>query len=117
MMDAGAPVDFIRRLVAFDTISWKSNPELIAFVADDLRGQRIALHLVPSADGAKASLLATIGPNAPGGVVLSGHTDSVPGKHQAKTAGPADFKLGVTCGHGECDAWSSTLHRSGRPRS
>jgi len=34
--------------------------------------------LVPSADGAKANLFASIGPKIEGGIVLSGHTDVVP---------------------------------------
>jgi acetylornithine deacetylase len=82
------PVDFIRRLVAFDTTSSKSNLALIEFVAGVLRGQGIKPHLVPGADGAKASLFATIGPNAPSGVVLSGHTDVVPVTDQAWTDDP-----------------------------
>jgi acetylornithine deacetylase len=82
------PIDFIRRLVAFDTTSSKSNLELIRFVADVLGGQGIQPHLIPDADGTKASLLATIGPDAPGGVVLSGHTDVVPVADQAWTDDP-----------------------------
>ena len=82
------PSILLRRPVAFDTTSSKSNLKLIDFVADVLRGQGIEPHLVPSADGAKASLLATIGPKVPGGVVLSGHTDVVPVTDQAWTDDP-----------------------------
>jgi acetylornithine deacetylase/succinyl-diaminopimelate desuccinylase-like protein len=82
------PVDFIRRLVAFDTSSSKSNPELILFVADVLGGQGIEPQLLPSVDGTKASLIATIGPDVPGGVALSGHTDVVPVTDQAWTDDP-----------------------------
>ena len=88
MMDADAPVDFIRRLVAFDTTSSKSNLALIDFIADILRGQGVEPHLIPNADGTKASLLASIGPDSPGGVVLSGHTDVVPVADQAWTHDP-----------------------------
>jgi len=88
MIDPGAPVEFIRRLVAFDTTSSKSNLELIHFVADVLGGQGIEPHLIPNADGTKAGLLATIGPDAPGGVVLSGHTDVVPVTDQTWTDDP-----------------------------
>ena len=33
---------------------------------------------MPSADGRKANLFATIGPDVAGGIILSGHTDVVP---------------------------------------
>lgn len=72
------PIDLLRRLVAFDTTSAKSNLELIGFVEAFLAGHGIKAHIVPSDDGSKANLLASIGPDVPGGVVLSGHTDVVP---------------------------------------
>ncbi len=81
-------MDLLRRLVAFDTTSAKSNLELIAFVDEFLNGHGIDAHVVPSEDGAKANLFATIGPNVPGGVVLSGHTDVVPVTGQRWTGDP-----------------------------
>lgn len=66
------------QLVAFRTVSQNSNLDLIHFVRDYLAGFGVASLLVPSADGTKASLLATIGPAQTAGVVLSGHTDVVP---------------------------------------
>ena len=56
--------ELLARLVAFDTTSAKSNLELIAFVKTYLDGYGVASTLIPSADGAKASLFATIGPRA-----------------------------------------------------
>jgi acetylornithine deacetylase len=70
--------DLLARLVAFDTTSAKSNLELIAFVEDYLKGEGIASTRVPSPDGAKADLFATIGAPRDGGVGLSGHSDCVP---------------------------------------
>ena len=49
-------IDWISRLVAFDTISAKSNLDLIAFVEDYLQAHGIASDRVTSADGAKANL-------------------------------------------------------------
>ena len=49
---------------------------------------------VPSPDGRKASLLATIGPAGRAGLVLSAHTDVVPVEGQAWTVPPF---AGVTC--------------------
>lgn len=73
-----AAVALLRDLVAFDTTSRNSNRALIDFVADYLAGFGIEARLVPSDDGTKANLFATVGPQRAGGVVLSGHTDVVP---------------------------------------
>ncbi len=71
-------VDLLARLVAFDTTSRLSNLDLITFVEDLLARQGVSSRRVVSPDGAKANLLASIGPAVEGGVVLSGHTDVVP---------------------------------------
>lgn len=68
----------IARLVGFDTVSRRSNMALIDWVRDHLAGYGVESRLVPSPDGAKANLFATIGPMTEGGVVLSAHTDVVP---------------------------------------
>jgi acetylornithine deacetylase len=72
------PIEMLRRLVAFDTTSRNSNLELIGFVADYLEGHGVESSLSHDDDGRKANLFATLGPDRPGGVVLSGHTDVVP---------------------------------------
>lgn len=71
-------LDLVRRLIAFDTTSRLSNLDLIHFVADYLDRLGIRSALVHDETGKKANLWATIGPEGPGGVVLSGHTDVVP---------------------------------------
>ena len=71
-------VEMLRRLVAFDTTSRNSNLALIEYVQGYLKGHGIESKLVPSEDGSKANLFATVGPNVKDGVVLSGHTDVVP---------------------------------------
>ena len=71
-------LELLERLVAFDTTSHKSNLALIRFVEDYLTLCKVKSQLVPSADGTKASLFATIGPQGVAGVALSGHTDVVP---------------------------------------
>lgn len=71
-------VDILRMLVAFDTTSHRSNLDLIRWMCTYLDGHGINARLIPSDDGVKANLLATIGPNVAGGIVLSGHTDVVP---------------------------------------
>lgn len=81
-------IDLLRQLVAFDTTSHKSNRELISFVEAYLAGHGIASQLVPTEDGLKASLFATIGPEDVPGIGLSGHTDVVPSDPAVWTSDP-----------------------------
>ncbi|HEY1130992.1 MAG TPA: acetylornithine deacetylase [Roseateles sp.] len=69
---------WLERLVAFDTTSRNSNLALIDDVESWLGQLGVPSTRVTSADGGKANLLFSIGPELPGGVVLSGHTDVVP---------------------------------------
>ena len=71
-------IDWLDRLVAFDTTSRFSNLALIDDVKFHLEGMGIATRVTRDASGTKANLWATIGPLDRGGVVLSGHTDVVP---------------------------------------
>jgi acetylornithine deacetylase len=68
----------IERLVAFDTTSRDSNLHLIEFVEDYAKAHGLKPRLIPNAEGTKANLLLSLGPNEPGGIILSGHTDVVP---------------------------------------
>jgi acetylornithine deacetylase len=72
------PRRMLERLIRFDTTSRNSNLALIEFVRDYLDRLGIASDLVFDDTGAKANLLATIGPPDVAGIVLSGHTDVVP---------------------------------------
>jgi acetylornithine deacetylase len=95
----------LARLVAFDTTSHKTNLPLIRFVADYLGRHGIESHLVPTADGEKASLFATIGPADKGGLALSGHTDVVPVAGQSWDSDPFEMveRDGKLYGRGTCD--------------
>jgi len=81
-------IEMIERLVGFDTTSSKSNLALIGFVADYLDGHGVAWRRTTDDAGGKANLFATLGPNRPGGVVLSGHSDVVPVTGQAWDSDP-----------------------------
>ena len=81
-------LEILDRLVAFDTTSRLSNLALIEWVEAYLDGQGVGHRRVPNADGTKSNLIATIGPDIPGGVVLSGHTDVVPVDGQPWTSDP-----------------------------
>src|SRR6478609_7188096 len=80
--------ELLARLVSFDTTSHKSNLQLIHFVEDYLLQHGVVSQIVPTADGNKASLYATVGPTGVAGVALSGHTDVVPVDGQKWTSDP-----------------------------
>ncbi len=86
-----AAIAILERLVAYDTVSAKSNLALVDWVADYLDGCGVASALTRNAEGTKANLFATIGPPERGGVILSGHTDVVPVEGQAWDGDP--FRL------------------------
>src|SRR5262245_20727967 len=83
-----AAKDILAKLVAFDTTSHKSNLELVRFVEDYLRPLGLESTLVPTSDGGKASLFATIGPPGVVGIALSAHTDVVPVTGQSWSSDP-----------------------------
>ncbi|MFT4025674.1 MAG: acetylornithine deacetylase [Novosphingobium sp.] len=81
-------LDIFERLIAFDTTSSRSNRALIDWVSAYLAERRIPFRLVESEDGTKANLLARVGPDSPGGVILSGHSDVVPVEGQTWHSDP-----------------------------
>ncbi len=118
------PLDILARLIAFDTTSRNSNMELISHVSDLLKSAGLNPQLIANADNTKANLFVTAGPNMPGGVLLSGHTDVVPVDGQNWTKPPftltkensnfygrgtADMKGFVAC------AIAATLQAAKRP--
>src|SRR5579871_5629977 len=98
-------IEELARLVAFDTTSRGSNLELIAYVEAQLTAIGVASRRVSNADGSKANLLASVGPDLAGGVVLSGHTDVVPVDGQAWSSDPWTLtpRDGRLYGRGSCD--------------
>jgi acetylornithine deacetylase len=70
--------EMIERLVGFDTTSAKSNLALIDFAQHYLESRGARCRRTLNAEASKANLFASLGPAAPGGVVLSGHSDVVP---------------------------------------
>jgi acetylornithine deacetylase len=90
------PIEMLAKLVSFDTESAKSNLPLVDFVEAYLRSWSVPVVRVPNAEGDKAALFATVGPQDRGGVLLSGHTDVVPVTGQEWTSDP--FRLRVEGG-------------------
>lgn len=95
----------LERLVAFPTVSRESNLDLIGWVEDFLAGHGIDAVRVPNADGTKAALYATVGPQVRGGVILSGHSDVVPvdGQHWTSDPWTLTERDGRLHGRGTCD--------------
>lgn len=65
-------------LVRMNTVSQNSNLELIHFIRDELARLGVGSRLTYNADKSKANLFATLGENKAAGIILSGHTDTVP---------------------------------------
>ncbi len=99
------PIEILRRLVAFPTVSRDSNLDLLDWVETLLAPLSPRLRRFPSPDGTKANLLVSFGPEQPGGLVLSGHTDVVPVDGQAWLADPWTLREqgGHLIGRGACD--------------
>jgi acetylornithine deacetylase len=82
-------IEILERLIGFPSVSARSNLDLIQWIRDELARHGIKSDLVPAPDGQpKANLWASIGPDAPGGLVLSGHTDVVPVEGQPWSSDP-----------------------------
>ncbi len=95
----------LQRLIAFDTVSDRSNLPLVDYVEDYLRSLGVKTWRAPNAAGDKAALMATVGPSVAGGAVLSGHTDVVPVVGQAWSGDPFELREtdGRLYGRGACD--------------
>ena len=99
------PVEMLGRLIAFDTVSKRSNKKMINFMTDYLAGHGVKTSVALNQDETKADLIATIGPMVKGGIVLSGHTDVVPVDGQDWNSDPFEMKneKGLLYGRGTCD--------------
>jgi acetylornithine deacetylase len=71
-------IELLGRLTGFDTVSSRSNLEMIEFIESYLATLGVQSAILTDETGKKASLVATIGPADKAGYVLSGHTDVVP---------------------------------------
>lgn len=98
-------LDWLGRLVGFDTTSRNSNLALLDAVEAHVHAHGIATRRVPNADGTKANLYFSVGPAAPGGVILSGHTDVVPVDGQDWSSDPWTIEIrdGLVYGRGTAD--------------
>jgi acetylornithine deacetylase len=98
-------LELARSFVRMNTVSANSNLELIHSVRDELARLGVASRLTYNAEKTKANLFATLGEGKPAGVIVSGHTDTVPWEGQAWTADPLDpvVRDGKLFGRGSAD--------------
>ncbi len=98
-------LELARTLVRMNTVSANSNLELIHFIRDELARLGVASRLTFNAEKTKANLFATLGEGKPAGVILSGHTDTVPWDGQDWSADPLEPVLrdGKLFGRGSAD--------------
>ena len=92
-------------LVRMDTVSVNSNLALIHLLRDELGRLGVKARLTFNAERTKANLFATLGEGKPAGVILSGHTDTVPWDGQAWSADPlsGEVRDGRLYGRGSAD--------------
>ncbi|MEO0939532.1 MAG: acetylornithine deacetylase [Pseudomonadota bacterium] len=98
-------IDLLDRLVAYPSVSSASNLEISAALAQRLEDIGAHVELLHSACGQKANLFARLGPEAPGGLLLSGHTDVVPTEGQVWQSDPFTLRRegDRLYGRGTCD--------------
>ncbi len=98
-------VEVLGDLINIPTVSTDTNLDLIEYAGELLQGLGARTDLTYDAEGSKANLFATLGPEEAGGIVLSGHTDVVPVEGQPWTVDP--FRATVSgdrvYGRGACD--------------
>ncbi|ESZ26534.1 hypothetical protein X733_29145 [Mesorhizobium sp. L2C067A000] len=81
-------IEILSKLVGFKSLSGQSNHDIADYVETFAKSLGAAIQRFPSADGTRTSLLVTLGPMVPGGIVLSGHMDVVPAGNQSWTSDP-----------------------------
>jgi len=98
-------VSLLGELIAYPTVSTDSNLEMIAHLASRLEESGARVDLFQDETGKKANLFATLGPDADGGIVLSGHSDVVPVTEQVWSSDPfeMDARDDRLYGRGTCD--------------
>lgn len=81
-------LDYLEKLLAFDTTSAHPNADLIAWVQAQLVAMGAKVQIIENAEGSKANLFATIGPGDRGGVMWRG---DVVGSYGCGAGGGADL--------------------------
>lgn len=105
-MGEAKTIELLEKLVTYPSIpTQKRYDDIAEFAFGFLRDTGAQCHWLPDPTGTRAGVLARIGPEGPGGVMLSAHLDVVPVAGQNWTSNP--FRLvqrdGQFFGRGACD--------------
>lgn len=108
MIQTSTSLHWVTTLISYDTTSRNSNLELIDVIWQALLALDLEPVLVPNADGTKANLFVTIPSHdgsITGGVMLAGHTDTVPVDGQEWSSDPftAEIRGDRLYGRGAAD--------------
>ena len=95
----------LEKLISFKTISTNQNLDLINYIRSYLEKLNINYYLDFNETKDKANIFFQIGPNVPGGIILSAHTDVVPIEGQEWNKDPFNLtkKNNLYYGRGTCD--------------
>ncbi|WP_407926598.1 acetylornithine deacetylase [Caenimonas soli] len=98
-------LELAQAMVRMNTVSANSNLPLIHLVRDELARLGVASRLTFNQEKTKANLFATLGEGKPAGIILSGHTDTVPWDGQNWSGDPlsAQVRDGKLYGRGSAD--------------
>jgi acetylornithine deacetylase len=99
-------IAILDHLIGYPTVSSDSNLALIDDLAARMEDAGARVEVFHDRSGNKANLYATMGPQAPGGILLAGHTDVVPITDQIWNSNPfalTDGGDGRLFGRGTCD--------------
>ena len=105
MTDLAAAEAILADLIAYPTVSTDPNRAMIADMAARLEDLGARVDIFEDASGTKANLFATLGPDGPDGIVLSGHSDVVPVTDQDWNSDPFEMteRGDLLYGRGTCD--------------
>jgi acetylornithine deacetylase len=81
----------LARLVAFDTTSSRSNLDCLHWIVEQAVRFSARVRYTFNADRSKANAIVSFGPERPGGVMLSAHTDTVPVEGQSWSRRPFEL--------------------------
>jgi len=81
-------IEILQKLVAIPSVSATPTHQIVQYISDQLNEQGVQVRLSYDEQRERANVLATIGPNITGGVVLNGHTDVVPVEGQSWSYDP-----------------------------
>lgn len=88
MVDQQSTLEILDSLIGFPSVSRDSNLDIVSWIENYLAQHDIQSRRIPDKTGAKASILASIGPSDRTGIVLSAHTDVVPVEGQNWSSPP-----------------------------